>query len=209
MFALLHALCKQILFLFRKLRALAHKQSIFLLLHVFFDFLFAKNNVLLHPSIYEMNQAVGVFFRKLPIVRNDDYKLILRELFQRFDNLLTRCRIERARRFVRHDDAGLFYKRTGNGYPLSLPARKLAGIAGFEFLDFHVFKELFKRRLVRLYSLQFHCHFDIFLNGKFGKKIVFLENESDKGIAVVVVFRGRKGGELFILHQNFPFVYPV
>ena len=91
-----------------------------------------------HLAVLELDDAVAVHFGKLAVVRHHDDQLALGQLFQRFEYLFARVRVESARRFVRHDDLGVFDQRPRDGNALLLPARQGVGLALGKLLQLYL-----------------------------------------------------------------------
>ena len=137
-------------------------------------------------SVFEFDDPVAVDLGKFPIVRNDDDELLFGELFQGIEHLLARRRIERARRFVRHDDLGIFHERAGDGDALFLAARKGVRLALCKTRQVNLFENGVHRLFVLVLALQFEGERDVVFHRKLIEDIVFLEYKSDECVAVAV-----------------------
>ncbi len=80
-------------------------------------------------SVFKLYYSVAVNFGELSVVRDDYDETGFRKLFKRFEHLLARCGVERARRLVRHYYARLFYECAGDCYSLFLSARESVRLA--------------------------------------------------------------------------------
>ena len=138
--------------------------------HVFAR-LFRRDLVLFHVGdhfpVFEFDDAVGVRFSEFPIVRNDEDEFIFGKFFQRIENLPPRCRIERARRFVRHDDLGFLDERAGDRDALFLSARKGIRLALCKVFQLHRAQNFLDFFPVFRLALQFEGERDVRFHRKF------------------------------------------
>ena len=137
-------------------------------------------------SVFQLYDTVAVLLGKLAVVRNDDDEFGRGQLFERFENLLTGCGVERAGGFVRHDYFGLFYERAGDGDPLLLTAGQRVRFALAEAFEVDHFEQAVNRRLVVLLALELKSERNILFDVELVQNIVFLEHETYVRVAVAV-----------------------
>ena len=161
------------------------------------------------PAVRKFHDAVGVALRKVAVVRYDENELSRGELFQGIEDLLTRVRVERTRRLVRHDDLRVLDERTRDGNALLLTARKLVGLALGKARQVHLLQDRADRLRRCFFALKLKSKRDIRAHGEVVKHVILLEDKADKGIAVGVKVTARKVARAFALDDKLAAVVAV
>ena len=119
-------------------------------------------------SIPEFDDTVAEMFGKVPVMGDDDDKLVLGKLLQGLEDLFSGIGIQGSRRFVSEDDLGVLDQGPGDGNPLLLTTGKFIGFSLLHPASLQVdfLQDLFNLFIRCLLMLKLKGKGDVLLDGE-------------------------------------------
>ena len=143
-------------------------------------------------AVHELDYARGVTLRELRIVRDHDDQPVVRDLLQKVHDLLRRLGVESARGLVGEDDLGIVDDGAGDGDALHLSAGHLVGFLFELGAQPHALERVDGELPLFLVGDTGYGQreFDVLEHVQVGDKVVGLENEAYRTVAVGVPIAG-------------------